>query len=72
MGVGPGQSLSCLQSAHSTHRDLPRGLGGPPGKKELSVAHRGDNDTDSRGLSESSQTTSETETQPHLSAVKSH
>ena len=59
-----------VPTAHTeTYPEVSEGL---LGRKGLSVAHRGDNDTDSRGLSESSQTTSETETQPHLSAVKSH
>ena len=34
------------------------------GRKGLSVAHHGDNDTDSRGFRESFQTTSKTVTQP--------
>ena len=38
-------------------------LEGLLGRKGLSVAHRGDNDTDRRGLRESFQTTSKTETQ---------
>ena len=42
------------------------------GRKGLSVAHHGDNDTDSRGFRESFQTTSKTATQPHFSAVKSY
>ena len=32
MGVGPGQSVICSHSAHSRSRDLPRGIGGPPGE----------------------------------------
>ena len=48
MGVGPGQSLSCHQSAHSGSRDLPRGLGGSPGEMRVGCV-LGDKGTDSKG-----------------------
>ena len=52
-GVGPGQSLSCPHSAQSRSRDLPRGIGGPPGEAGVgcgSLGGWGGKDNDSRDL----------------------
>lgn len=52
MEIGSAQSLSCNQTAHSRSRDLPRGLGEPPGEVRLAVVHCGGKDTNSEGLRE--------------------
>ena len=49
MEIGPAQSLSCNQMAHTRSRDLHRGLGGPPGEVRLAVVHCGGKDSNSEG-----------------------